>query len=103
MPDLNVFDRTADLVTTHPLASLIAALLLGLAAPARLRGLVQRSMAITLVVIKWTVLLALSLMLAVYMVPLGIVCLAVHLTGFNFLPDESARRDGRQLSLPFDR
>jgi hypothetical protein len=49
------------------------------------------------------VLLALSLMLAVYMVPLGIVCLAVHLTGFNFLPDESARRDGRQLSLPFDR
>jgi hypothetical protein len=33
MLDLNLFDRLADLVTTHPLASLIGALLLGLAAP----------------------------------------------------------------------
>jgi hypothetical protein len=102
MPDLNLFDRLAHLVATHPFASLIAALLLGFVAPARLRRLVQRTVMISLVVSKWTVLLALSLVLAVYMVPLGIVCLAVHLTGFNFLPDE-APPDARQLSLPFDR
>ncbi len=84
------------------MASLIGALLLGLAAPARLRRFVQRTVVIALVVIKWTVLVALSLVLAVYMAPLGIVCLAFHLTGFDFLPDEAAP-DTRQLSLPFDR
>ena len=78
----------------------MAALLLGLAAPARLRRIVQRTVMIALVVVKWTVLVALSLLLAVYMIPLGIVCLAVHLTGFDFLPHEA---DARQLSLPFDR
>ena len=49
-----------------------------------------------------TLLVALSLVLAVYMVPLGIVWLAFHLTGFDFLPDDAAPVT-RQLWLPFDR
>ena len=60
---MDLLDRLAHLVTTHPLASLIGALVLGLIAPARLRRFVQRTVVIAFVDIKWTVLVAFSLVL----------------------------------------
>jgi uncharacterized membrane-anchored protein len=92
MPDLNLFDRLADLVTTHPLASLIGALLLGLAAPARLRRIVH-----------WGVVAAFWIVVLVYLVPVGVLWLALYVVGIRVVPaDDDLPSLSTQMWLPFD-
>jgi hypothetical protein len=102
---MDLLDRTADLVATHPLASLIAALLLGLAVPARVRRLVQRTVAGILVVVKWTLIVGFWVAVTVYLLPVGVIALACHLGGIRLLPDDTGLPSdtAQQLSLPFDR
>jgi small-conductance mechanosensitive channel len=92
MPDLNL-DRVADLITTHPLASLIGALLLGLAAPARVRRIARWAVVATF----WIVVLA-------YLVPVGVLWFALYVVGIRVVPgDDDLPPLSTQLPLPFDR
>ena len=100
---LDVVARIAEVVARYPLWFVVGALVLGLVAPPRVRRIVQVTVRGLLVVAKWTVLVALSFALVVYMLPVGVLALAYHLVGLSVFPDESSGPDARQLSLPFDR
>jgi hypothetical protein len=82
MPDLNL-DRLADLVTTHPLAFVVAALLLGLAVPI---SVLRRNF---LRLTRWTVVGAVWVVLGVSALPLMVVFVALDRlggTGTNTVP-----------------
>ena len=81
MSDLDLFDRLTDLVTTHPVASLIAALLLGLAAPARLRRIA-----------RWGVVAAFWIIVLFYLVPVGVSWLALYVVGIRVVPSDDISR-----------
>jgi len=89
-PGLQLLTRFADLVGHHPWLFLLAALVVGLIAPARVRRIAR----VTAMVTGWSVVI-------LYMLPLGAFFFGMKWMGLDLDPANSASLNA-QLRLPLE-